>query len=171
MSIHLLQKITGFLFVSLVLVLSGCTRDTSRPPDLPKLNPCQIVVIQNQQPLENALVRLQSTDPNTKYGSSSGTTDSMGVASLSTYGYKGAPEGEYSITVRKTVTEGGKEIENPFGGKSRRGGKDYSLVEKQYVNMKTTPLKITISAEKSKKNEMVVDIGRKVHDFIGIAPE
>ncbi|MDR1493851.1 MAG: carboxypeptidase-like regulatory domain-containing protein [Planctomycetaceae bacterium] len=164
------QFIFSAYFAVICLLLSGaigCGGDVSRPADLPPLKPCKITVNQDGKPLEGAVVTLVSKDASTKYARSSGVTDASGTADMKTYGYFGAPEGNYKMTVTKTGSEGGKETADASGVVSTRGGKDYSYVEKKYADIKSTPLEIEIHG---KENSQMVDVGKAVHDFIGMSP-
>jgi hypothetical protein len=147
--------------------VSGCGSNSSRPTDLPPLESCKITVCQEGKPLEGAIVTLISKDTSAKYARSSGMTDVSGTAELKTYGYSGVPKGNYKIIVAKCVSEGGKEITDASGITSTHGGKDYSYVEKKYTDMLSTPLEIEID---SKENLQSVEIGKAVHDFIGVSP-
>ncbi|MDR2706826.1 MAG: carboxypeptidase-like regulatory domain-containing protein [Planctomycetaceae bacterium] len=147
--------------------VNGCGSNSSRPSDLPPLEPCKITVCQEGKPLEGAVVTLISKDTSTKYARSSATTNASGIAELKTYGYSGVPKGTYKIVVIKSTSEGGKEITDTSGITSTRGGKVYSYVEKKYTDVLSTPLEIEID---SKENLQSVEIGKAVHDFIGVSP-
>ncbi|MDR2115761.1 MAG: carboxypeptidase-like regulatory domain-containing protein [Planctomycetaceae bacterium] len=151
----------------LLISMSGCGSKSSRPTDLPPLEPCKITVFQEGKPLEGAIVTLISKDTSAKYARSSGATNTSGIAELKTYGYSGVPKGSYKITVTKSAMEGGKEITDASGVTSTRGGKDYSYVEKKYTDVLSTPLEIEIG---NKENLQTVEIGKSVHDFIGVSP-
>lgn len=87
-----------------LMTLSAC--GPKIPSDVPKLIPCTIKVTKAGAPLEGAQVILYK---NGGAGSLTvcGTTDASGVAKISTirasYVGKGAPEGDYKVTVNKEV--------------------------------------------------------------------
>lgn len=154
------------VFVALLVSTSGCKRDYSRPDDLPKLNPCRIKVIQGGQPLSRALVTLRSENTEVKYKTSTGTTNSEGVAEMRTYSYPGVPVGAYKMTVVKSGHEN-SEGEMCFEGGVSKGDKEYSFVDPKFSKMKETPLAMEVT---SGSNYMEVDVGDEVQTFIGLAP-
>jgi len=142
---------------------SGCSKDTGRPSDLPKLFPCRITITQNEQPLPEAVVTLKSMDSGAKYATSSGITDENGLVAPNTYSYKGVPVGKYKVTVKKTVEEGGTEVSTGPGTTRISGAKVYSLIKKEFTNEITTPLTIEITEG---ENTETLDVGASARDFI-----
>lgn len=126
-----------FLFTVTLCFLVGCG-GPRRPPDLPKLYPCQVLVTYDDQtPIDNAFLSLYAEDPELRW-SVTGTTDVSGKAVLTTHGrFRGAPAGRYKMTVnRREVEEGGT-----------KQSKVFTYVEKKFTNRKTTPLEVEISKE------------------------
>jgi hypothetical protein len=152
---------------SLIFVLSGCG-DSSRPKDLPVLQPCTLTITQNGQELADAFVMFYSVDPaNTKWVIA-GNTNSNGIVVPKTHGkFTGVPIGEYKIVVTKTErVQSGQQIS---GEKNDMPSHDappqkvdvYYLIEKQYADVSTTPLTITI---KNGKNTQIFDVGKPVRE-------
>ena len=160
------------LFMACLFAFSGCGQER-RPDGMPPLHLCRITIIQDGQPLEGAIVTLHNTGQGTNWGSS-GTTAASGVADIFTQGqYKGAPEGNYKVTVRKEETvslatpeqlaaiEKAK-AENPkWFDPPRIKQETWQLVEKQYTDDKETPLELVIS---SGKNNIEFDLGKAVRE-------
>ncbi|MDO5581969.1 MAG: hypothetical protein Q4G69_12640 [Planctomycetia bacterium] len=94
------------LLVGCVALITFSACGPKVPSDVPKLIPCSVKVTKGGSPLEGAQVILYKTE-----GAGSltvcGTTDASGVAKISTirasYVGKGAPEGDYKVTVNKEV--------------------------------------------------------------------
>jgi hypothetical protein len=103
-----------------------------------------------------------SKSTSAKYRTASGVTDNSGVADLRTYGFSGAPAGEFKVVVKKTILEGAKEITDKSGVKQVSGGQDYNLVNKKYSNEETTDLEIEI---KTSENVFSFDVGEPVHEL------
>ena len=93
-------SIFSCLYVCVFLLFSGCGGERL-PPDLPKLYPATITVMQDGKPLADAEVVVINVDPSAKW-SAGGTTDQNGVLHLRTMGrYKGIPLGRYKVAVQK----------------------------------------------------------------------
>jgi hypothetical protein len=159
------EKIKMKYLKSILLLLLFCAAlvgcgNSSRPKDLPPLNPCKITITQNGTALNEADVEVIAQDSSVKYRNSSGTTNSNGIVELSTYSFKGVPVGKYKVLVRKMVLEGAVEQTDETGAKQVSGGKDYNLVNLKYQDEKTTDLEIEIQKG---QNEFTFDVGDPVH--------
>jgi hypothetical protein len=161
------NKMKYFVFIFCALFFFGCSRNNSLPPDLPKLYPCRITVMQDGKPLSDASVTLLANDKSVLYNSASGMTNSNGIVSLRTYGVDGVPTGNYKITVSKHVEEGATEYTDVSGLKQTKNGIWYSLIESKFVTEETTPLEIEITAG---KNEKIIDVGKSVHEKQSASP-
>jgi hypothetical protein len=149
-----------FIIISLLcFVAAGCGR-SDVPGDLPKLYPCAITVTQNGAALPGAGVQLVSQDESAKYRIATGTTDDSGLAEIRTYGFAGVPLGTYKVIVTKTITEDVKEYVDEVGSKQLTQGTDYSTVEIQYTDEKSTPLTIEITDKD--KATATFDVGKAV---------
>ena len=94
-----LNRILPFLLSVIVISVMGCGGPKT-PPDLPKLYPCKIKVIQDDKPLEGAIIFVRH---NSSY-SYTGGTDANGVAVIKADGrWPGVPEGEHVISISKIV--------------------------------------------------------------------
>ncbi len=147
------------LFVA-VIVITGC-KDNSRPADLPPLVSCEVMVIQDEKPLKDAVVSLigASTGPNAKY-QASGVTNAEGKTKLSTYGYEGVPEGQYKVCIWKDTVEGVKQFTNDDGEISNTDGKEFRTVDLQYFSADKTPLSIDIKGKSMPLTSF--DIGKSI---------
>jgi hypothetical protein len=124
-----------------VTVFVGCVNNDSRPADMPKLVPCTVTVLSEGQPLPNVEVDFHSADPDFKWQAGA-TTDANGVAQMVTYGrFFGVVEGEYSVTVTKLERETFDPKHPP------KLVKVFTLTDPQYIDSKTTPLKIKVSGK------------------------
>ena len=157
------------LFVP-AIVLSGCG-GPERPADLPPLFSTKITVVQEGKPLEGAMVRLVSDDLSFAWIVAA-ITDASGVAEIMTHGqFSGAPLGTYKVVITKTEPENKGDIatarpDNESGEQvqvqQQKTLKLYTLLEKQYTQLTTTPLTITI--QKGKNNEKF-DVGKPLREF------
>ena len=147
-------------------LFTGCGKDTGRPVDLPPLYPVKISITQNNTPLSGATVTLLGKTPS-KYGAASGTTDASGTAVLRTYGYNGAPAGEYAVLVQKIGTEGAREEKTPEGKSMFVGGQSYAYVDAAFASGDSTTLSIRVTAKGVAES---FDVGSPVRTFLGDVP-
>lgn len=160
-----------FIFILAIVstCLSGCMRQ-SIPSDLPKLIPCQLTFTQDDRPLADARIVLESLEGSKWFPG--GTTDKNGTAVLLTNGrYKGAPEGRYKITVQKTETEAPNVPPEPptdspdyfkwFNAYSGVRGASFSLVEGKYASLETTPLEVNVSGRAVTET---FDVGKSIRE-------
>jgi len=126
---------TPLLFLTLLttVALTGCGEKL--PPGMPPLVPCEIIVMQEDKPLEGAVVRLQPTD-NSSSWTAMGRTDSSGKMTVYTMDkYKGAVPGKYKVIVAKTESEAaaGQPVSS------------FYVVDQQYGSASTTPIEIDVA--------------------------
>ena len=149
------------LIVSLIFLFPGCGGDGGRPADMPPLFPVTITITQEGVPLEGATVTLHSSTPST-YGTATGTTDSSGTARMRTYGFNGAPAGEYVVTVDRVALEGAEEfVQNPGENPQLRGGTLYRFVNENFTKRGTTTLNMTVADNRRGTTE-TFDVGAAV---------
>ncbi|MDR0870596.1 MAG: carboxypeptidase-like regulatory domain-containing protein [Planctomycetaceae bacterium] len=146
------------ILCSLFIFLSGCAKQ-DKPEGLPELLPYELILTQDGKPLPGANVSLTAQPPGQWIVG--GGTDDNGVAKIYTHGkFAGAPAGKYKVVITKTVTEGGPteaDKNNPsYNGGS---GKIFSLVDKQFGDVKTTPLEVDVKAG---ENKATLDAGKAV---------
>ena len=159
------RPLVSFLLLLLTAsLMTGCGE--SRPAGMPRLYPATITITQEGTPLDGALVQLIPEDSANSSWGPGGTTDASGRVVLQTNGkYKGAPLGEYKVTVSKKEKEPHPNPELQGGQEFRKylailkTLKTYSFVEPQYGSIKDTPLNIEITA---KEKTYTVDAGKKV---------
>jgi hypothetical protein len=133
-----------------VIMATGCVNNDSRPADMPKLVSCTVTILSEGQPLSNVDVDFHSADPDFKWQAGA-TTDVNGVAKMVTYSrYFGAVEGEYAVTVTKLKRETFDPEHPP------KLVKVFTLTDPQYIDPKTTPLKIKVSG----KTVQSFDVGK-----------
>jgi len=157
-----------FLFLALsavLLIQAGCTRDDGRPKDMPNLYATSITITQEGKPLEGATVSLSSATPS-QY-SASGITDASGVAVLRTYGFDGAPAGEYTVLVNKIGAENQREVTTFEGATDRVGGDSYNYVDPIFSKRDTSTLNITVTNKGAKET---LDVGEAVRVFLFANP-
>ena len=139
----------------------GCGPKNTRPADLPDdMTPCVITVMQDGKPLEGASVELVY-DTKMKY-TSSGSSDEKGEATIMTYGFAGAQQGNAKILVTKLVTEGAEEAAEY--GEAGAMGQDFQTVDPKYGSADTTDLTVEIGKSNVKQT---VDVGESVHISAG----
>jgi hypothetical protein len=133
-------------FLCLIPLLSGCW-DSSRPSDLPVLYPCTLTLVQEGRGLADAFVMLYPVDSKSRWVVA-GNTDQNGNVLLNTHGkFPGVPAGEYKVVVTKTEQTGQIEI--------------FSLIEKQYTDVSTTSLTMTV---KTGRNAETFNVGKAVRE-------
>ena len=154
------------LFVLIVVCLPGCSGEKT-PDGMPKLYPNACVkVIQDGQPLVDALVSLRPVDKGFTWGIG-GRTDAQGVAQLWTHGkYKGAPAGTFKVIVSKKFNEGEKEYTAALAQNDEKAAaaikvQSFSFVEDKFGVESQTPLKIEIDSS-SKTIEVDVSPAVKI---------
>ena len=146
-------KLTLSGLVVVVSMILGCEQQ-SLPEGLPKRHPLTLELFQGDQPLVEATVSLHPMDSTSKW-SSGGFSDNNGHAVIMTHGgFDGAPVGKYNVTVVKSIVEGAPESMDDQGH-----SQSFSLIETQYTNRNTTPLKIEVQPG---KNSLRLDVGKAV---------
>jgi hypothetical protein len=154
-----------------MIITSGCNQNNDLPPNVPKLYPTTITVIQDGQGLGKASVTLMPLrgSGNTWYAGAQ--TNAQGVAVMMTQGqYNGTVPGKYKILVRKQETTPST-IVLPDPGKDSAGyakalelrnkevRESFNLIDLKYSSVDSTPEEIEIIAD---KNEKTVDVGKSV---------
>ena len=152
----------------------GCAKQ-SVPDGLPKLVPVTLTITQEGTPLADAIVSLVDPSGSIQF-TVGGTTDTKGSVVLHTHGkYKGAPLGKFKIRVVKTETDQlpphlqtAPNMRSPeFEAYSREieklpPQKTYTLIEKRYTNLDTTPLEVEITGTLT----TTFDVGKAVRDVL-----
>ena len=153
-----------FLSFSFALLFhAGCSGgDSGRPADMPNIYPVKITVTQDGTALQEASVTL-TAQTSAKYGIASGLTDVSGVAVIRTYGFAGAPEGQYTVTISKQGVEGATEAKDDEGNTYQTGGKVYEYVDAQYAHTDSTPLNIEVTTKGATE---AFEVGAPVRIFI-----
>lgn len=141
----------------------------SRPEDMPSLHSCELVLAQDGKPLSNAVVSLQSLDPENHWVIG-GRTDKNGTVKVWTHTFfEGVPSGEYSVVVTKfeTVVPSAPQIipEDPdelieISNEIEMATRQFLLVEEKYTDVDTTPLKVKITEG---SHHARFDLGKKIH--------
>ena len=159
---HTMKKsILILCFVALV----GCAK-SNVPDGLPKLVPVTLTLMQEGAPLSEAVVSLEGDTP----FSVGGVTDAKGSVILYTSGkYKGAPPGKFKVRVMKTESDPTPSAPKPGDpefraymedARNRSAAKTYTLVEKQYTQIDTTPLELDITGPLTQ----TLDVGKAVKE-------
>ena len=162
--------IKGAALLTLALLASGCLGEKT-PPDMPKLQPTTIIITQDGAPCPDANVQLLKKDDLTYKWFAGGVTDSAGKCVVKTLGtYTGAPEGEFTVVVYKTVrneSETRKNTPEPTDPaeaqewikKVAEEEKEFDMIDVKYKKIDTSDLTISIV---SGKNEQTFDVGPAV---------
>jgi len=132
--------------------------------DLPPLFPVEITITQEKTPLSGATVALEVI------GETSGTlyfpagiTDENGKAVIKTYGFDGAPAGNYKVTVRKTVVEDVQQVIDAYGDQVDGPGTEYRTVESVFSYADTTPHETEITNNK-RLLRLTFDVGKAIKE-------
>ncbi|MDR0610140.1 MAG: Ig-like domain-containing protein [Planctomycetaceae bacterium] len=134
--------------------LSGCGNKRVPPEGMPTLYRCLIRITQNDQPLADAVVALHSTSENFLW-TINGRTDENGQAEIFTHGYfRGAPSGDFKVTVDKLETvvpplpevmpTSESELTKLFN-KREEEIKEYRLVDIRFTQAELTPFSINVN--------------------------
>ena len=138
---------------------------------MPKLQPTTIIITQEGAPCAEANVQLIKKDDLNYKWLAGGTTDASGRCVIKTLGkFVGAPEGDFSVVVYKTIrteSETRKNVPQPtdpaeaqaWVAKVAEEEKETDEIDPKYKKFNTTDL--TISIVKG-KNEQTFDVGPKV---------
>ena len=165
-----------FAFCCAPLLFVGCGGE-KLPPDMPRLFPTTVTIVQEGIPLEGATVVLHPKDPNSRW-SAAGLTDASGKVEFFTHGrYRGVPEGEYQLTVCKIYSEQSQYQEPPAGMDERtfnnlRAAENlgvYRLVDPIYDNPTTSPLEISVGRNQPQDRQF--DVGKAIKEFLPIDRE
>ncbi|MDD3586188.1 MAG: hypothetical protein PHQ75_03305 [Thermoguttaceae bacterium] len=171
-----MKKLLALLLCALAMTaLTACGPKV--PAGMPKTVPCYVTVVNGAQPIEGAQIILYSAGEG---GSLTvcGTTNSTGRADISTilasYVAKGAPEGEYIVTIHKEAavehTKSPEELEKMSPPEAEKYEREMQkkrdamprIVPKEYTAKETSDLKTTISAANAGKELLKVDVGPKL---------
>jgi len=161
---------TIFSLMALLLampVLTGCGEKL--PEGMPKLYPTMITITQEGEPLEGALIQLFPEDDSISQWGPSGLTNASGVVELRTNAkYKGAPLGNYKVTIIKRERDphphpewAGLPPEDPNSRRYveiSRALPVYDFVEPHFGSLARTPLRLEVTADQ--KNHSI-DAGAK----------
>ena len=168
------MKYTYLILIVALISFTGCQFGGEKLPEgMPKLVPSTIQLTQDGAPLAGATVSLIDPSGNRQWVPG-GLSDANGTIELYTNGrYKGAPEGKYKVVVTKTETDPSKLGEAPSPEDPKYGEymnqmlgerlDTYTLVEKQFTDVKNTPLEVEIKkGEKSHKFEVGAKVKIKI---------
>ena len=148
----------------------GCVGEKT-PPDMPKLQPTTITITQEGAPCPDADVQLLKKDDLTYKWFAGGVTDASGKCVIRTLGkYNGAPEGDFTVVVYKTVrneSETRKNTPEPTDPAQAREWikkvaeeeKEFDMIDVKYKKIDTSDLMISIVKG---KNEQTFDVGPAV---------
>lgn len=164
-----MKKLLLVLCISALTAFAGCGQKA--PAGMPKTIPCYVTVVSGGSPVESAQIILY-----TEEGGSltvCGTTNSSGRADLNTikanFVGKGAPEGEYKVTVLKEVpiehTKTQEELEKMTPPQAEAYEREMQkqraskprIVPKSYITKDTTPFSVSITSSSSGKELVKID--------------
>ena len=136
------------ILIAMVLPIAGCGGE-KLPPGMPTPVPCEIVVMQEGQPLEGAMVRLLPADGGS--WDAIGRTDASGKAVVYVMDkYKGAIPGKYKVIVNKIEQDdpgpvlSTEEYQALVAQGRNTSVASFYLVEEQYRNSSKTTLEIEV---------------------------
>ena len=157
------------IILLLLVTLFGCSRQ--RVPDgFPKLVSVTLTITQEGTPLAGAMVSLIDPSGSVPF-TVGGITNEKGSVILYTHGlHKGAPLGKFKVCIVKTESDSvppapalyTPEFEAYTQALKKNPPKTYTLVEKRYTNLNTTPLELDISGSLT----TTLDVGKMVKDVL-----
>jgi hypothetical protein len=163
-----MKKYLPILLLLFFCSFLGCSE--KRPENMPMLYPVRLILVQEGKPLAGAMVLLKRHSETTKY-SCGGMSDANGVVKIQTHGkYAGVPEGSYTVTVSKTITErSGPWDKIPSEetaartwlqeNRSQLKETNYLIVDPKYGNSQTSDLNISVT---TKGLKTTLDLGSPV---------
>ena len=132
------QKLVLLSVILAFFLCGGCSQD-NRPEGLPKLYPVTLTILQDDQPLYNALVFLHTENESDAKWTVSSVTDAEGKAIIVTHGqFRGSPAGKFKVCVRKAEVD----------EESRGVPKLIHYVDTKFGDPKKTPLEIEVPESK-----------------------
>lgn len=150
-------------FAVLFLSVMGCAKPM--PEGLEKLYPVELTIVQEGVPLDGATVSLASLDSSLNFALG-GKTNAEGKLTLYTQGkYLGIPAGKYKVRVLKIAqtelpprpaTLSGPEFEAWRKQTAGMKVESWSVIEKQYSELGTTPLELEVTG----KTTSTFDVGK-----------
>lgn len=165
-----MKKLLLILCVAMLATFTACGPKV--PPGMPKTIPCYVTVVKGSEPIADAQIILY-----TEAGGSltvCGTTDASGRADISTilatYVGKGAPAGEYKVTVLKEVpiehTKTPEQIEKMTPPEAEKYEMEMQkqrdskprIVPKAFTEKATTPFSVTVTPESAGKELVKIDV-------------
>lgn len=159
-----------FLLFGVGLWLLGCN-SAKLPQGMPDLVPAKLTITQEGKPLADAEVALCGSTWNIF-----GTSDAKGVVVLRTYQYeiKGAPHGEYIVTVSKAEHTPSEFGETPppenrvvvaewTANREAEYRPSYDLVDPALKDQRTSTLRVKITA--SGAEPATIEVGSAVHEI------
>jgi len=161
-------------YLLVIVLISGIAvacNDKKRPEGLPELYPCTIKIIQEGNPLAGASVSLVAQDPALMRWPSGGNTNEEGIVKIATYGFSGAPAGQFKVIVSKVESVGG--VHNAEEAKRQMEGEDFgkeetfNLIDPVYRDQTSTPFAIEVKASKENTTQEF-DVGEAVHTPIAM---
>ena len=166
----LFRYFAAFSACALCVAAIGCGGQKT-PPDMPKLYPTSVTIVQEGEPVADAIVQFVKKDNLTYKWLIGGRTDAQGVCQLAVNGkYKGAPEGDFVVVAYKTtITESETRKTTPtpedpaeaqaWAEKVAEEESQLDEIDLKYKKFDTTDLTISVVAG---KNEATFDVGPKV---------
>jgi hypothetical protein len=141
-----------------VTLVAGC--GPKRPPGLPNLVSCVLTFqYEDGSPVDNAMVSLSSDEESLRQWSIAGSTDSHGVAKISTNGeFVGAPAGKYKVVIRKVElvpTDKNDEYGEPIMD-------TYNLIAEEFTNAGKTPHSLEVGTSSVSQTFTVTKIRTRV---------
>ena len=144
-------------FSGITIAVSGCG-GAKMPPGMPKLYQVTCSVIQDGQPLADAVVSLIPEETGNQW-SSGGVTDAKGQLKLVTYGqFPGVPAGQYKVCIAKQEFIGEMDFSDPASPKGNR--ELFEVVDQVFKSGNTTTLQMEVSPKG--KNHFDFDVGKFV---------
>jgi hypothetical protein len=148
----------AFSLLFCVVVIVGC--GPKRPEGLPSLVSCVLTFqYEDGSPVDNAMVSLSSDEESLRQWSIAGSTDSHGVAKISTNGeFVGAPAGKYKVVIRKVElvpTDKNDEYGEPIMD-------TYNLIAEEFTNAGKTPHSLEVGTSAVSQTFEVTKVRTKV---------
>lgn len=163
---HRFFKLALLLFPA--LLLSGCGGEKI-PDGMPELHPYTILVTQDGKPLEGASIALYATSTSEV---PTGLTGANGKAEMLTRSFKGVPDGEFKVSVKKEVPTPSKygetapPTDDQMGEWMANRAKEYRpthcYVDAKFADANSSGVTVTTTGA----SEGTVDVGAAVDEII-----
>ena len=143
-----------------LLLFAGC--GTNKPDGIPELHPVSVTVTKEGTPVDDVSIFLVATDAKSGSWSVTGSTNSSGVAAITTsqgeWKAKGAPEGKYKVYLTKTPKV---DMEPPPAGGFQDEASAMAYAQERRRKIEAAPRAIPESLTSPKTSDLTITVVAK----------